>query len=108
RSRYFDIIRGKAPGTPLYIYENTRVLPRMFCAAQTVSLSRSGVSSALQKSDLEDLNKKILVESGVSSDAPSGGRVDLRHYSATCIVADVTSSSGCGLFVSNGFSPYWH
>ena len=107
-SRRLDIILGKAPGTPLYIYENTRVLPRMFCAAQTASLSKSDVSAALQESDLDDLDKKMLVESGVSSDAPSGGRVDPRHYSATCVVADVTSSSGCGLFVSNSFSPYWH
>jgi hypothetical protein len=108
RSRYLDIIHGKAPGTPLYIYENTSVLPRMFCATQTASLSRSDVSAALQKSDLEGLSKKMLVDSGVSANAPSGGRVEPRHYSATCIIADVTSNSGCGLIVSNSFSPYWH
>jgi len=107
-SRYLDIIRGKDPGTPLYIYENTRVLPRMFCAAQTASLPSSDVAAALDKSDLQSLSQKMLVDTGDSTNATSGGRVELRHYSATCILADVTSNSGCGLIVSNSFSPYWH
>ena len=107
-SRYLDIIRGKNPGTPIYIYENAHVLPRMFCAAQTVSLPRSDVSAALQTSDLQSLSEKMLVDGGESTSASSGGRVELRHYSATCIVADVTSNSGCGLTISNSFSPYWH
>ena len=29
-SRYLDVVRGRSPGTPLYIYENQRVLPRFF------------------------------------------------------------------------------
>jgi hypothetical protein len=107
-SRYLDIVRGKNPGTPIYIYENAHVLPRMFCAAQTASLPRADVSAALEKSDLQSLSEKMLVDSGESNNAPSGGRVELRHYSATCILADVTSNSGCGLTISNSFNPYWH
>jgi len=108
RTRYLDVLLGRVPGIPLYIYENKKVLPRFFCAEQVLSRPPKQVNAALAQLSSDELRTKVfLPEPEPSSQGITGNHVVLSRYSATCIDLEVAASAECPLVIANNYSPYW-
>jgi hypothetical protein len=108
-ARYFDVMRGRAPGIPLYIYENQKVLPRFFCARQVISRTPQEILTVLPRLSSEDFLTDMLIDGpSLSTNVAEEGRnIRVKKYSADCIALQVTSRLGCPLVVTNDYSPYW-
>lgn len=107
--RYFDVVRGRSPGIPLYIYENQEVLPRFFCAKQVLSRTPKEILDVLPRLPSEELLADMLIAepAPLTKSGDELRNIAVRKYSADCIVLRVTSGTGCPLVITNSYSPYW-
>jgi hypothetical protein len=108
-ARYVDVLLGRSPGIPLYIYENREVLPRFFCARKVMSETPQEVLRTLPRLSAKDLLTQMLVADAISPSRvmDEEENINPKNYSADCVVLQVTSEAGCPLMVTNNYSPYW-
>ncbi|WP_173979424.1 DUF6044 family protein [Magnetospirillum sp. UT-4] len=100
--------------THLYVYENTRALPRFFLAQALVPVaSADEINARLSTEPLETLSRQIYVARG---DLPPGA--GMRQFTGTGTVTpvavggdrvelDVALDGPALLFASNAHSPFW-
>lgn len=106
---------GRGEPWPLYIYENTRVLPRYFIAGRTQTYRDStGLLGALGDASLEELRSVAFVEArdaaglDLSGSGASAGQVRLLTYRADSISLSVTTHGRSVLVCAMNYSPFWH
>ncbi|MEI7902449.1 MAG: DUF6044 family protein [bacterium] len=106
--------RGKP--WPLYIYENTRVLPRYFVVGSTRTFPDSpGLLAALGDASLGELSSVGFVEAqdsavlglGLPDSGASAGRARLLAYEADYVSLSVTARDRSALVCTMNYSPYW-
>ena len=116
RGAGLSLVSGDAGGKPwpLYIYENTRVLPRYFVVGSTRAYPDSaGLLAALGDASLEELSSVAFVEARDSAglhlpqSGVSAGRVRLLTYEADRISLSITARDRSLLVCAMNYSPYW-
>jgi hypothetical protein len=114
RDKLLAMVTGRFPGIPLYLYENSRALPRWFLAGRARLFDRQDeLLAALREASLQDLQSTAYLQRadaahlGRLPDAPPLGSVVPRLYSADQIRFQVTTPSSAILVGTNSYSPYW-
>jgi uncharacterized membrane protein YfhO len=105
---------GSDGPSPLYIYENTRVLPRYFLAGATRAFADSSrLRAALAQAPLEELRSTVFVDAaegveiGSESGVSQGGRVEQVAREADRIALSLDASTPSVLVCTMNYSPYW-
>jgi len=105
---------GRGKPWPIYIYENTRVVPRYFLAHSTRTFpDSSAVLAAMGGASLDELSSVAFVEAGDADDPrlprvpEPGGRVRLLAYEADLVTLSVTARESCLLVCTMSYSPSW-
>jgi hypothetical protein len=111
------LVSGDGGGKPwpLYIYENTRVLPRFFVAGSTRSYAGlPALLTALGAASLDELGSTALVEARYAAGLPPAhpgspaSPVRLDSYEADDVSLSVTAADPSVLVCAMNYSPYWH
>jgi Protein of unknown function (DUF6044) len=106
---------GRGDPWPIYIYENTRVLPRFFLAGSTRALAdQAAVLTAMASSSTQVLGSVAFVRSGDtarlaiprSTASSAGVRVD--SYRSDAIALSVPSGAGGMLVGTMNYGASWH
>jgi hypothetical protein len=100
---------------PLYVYENTRVLPRYFMVGATRTYAdQTTLLKALSDASLEELRSTAFLEArssavlDLTSLASPAGDVHLSSYAADDVSLSVQAAGRCVLVGAMNYSPSWH
>lgn len=113
RDRFLGMILGEYPGTPLYVYENVNVLPRVFLAANIrVFEEPDQLLDALASAPVRELGTTAFVmradHDGPKVDSGAGlGEARLRLLRPDRIELQVDARTASVLIVTGNFSPWW-
>ncbi|HQL90887.1 MAG TPA: DUF6044 family protein [Syntrophales bacterium] len=113
RDRFLGMILGEYPGTPLYVYENTEVLPRFFLASRVRAFDDPGpLLDALASAPAGELLTTAFVMrrdmEGLA--VPAGdnpGGVSVRSLGPDRIELEVDARTASVLTVTSNFNPGW-
>ena len=106
---------GRGAPWPVYVYENTRALPRYFLVGATRVLPDSeAVLTALDEASLEELRSIAFMAADDAGGLDLGpapgptGDIRLDTYEADRVVLTVVSETPGLLVCTTNYSPYWH
>jgi Protein of unknown function (DUF6044) len=111
---FSSLLDGDILQIPLYIYENSTVLPRVFTVPELqVVANKQELMDSLSLTTIERLQHTVLV---TTEDAPkmkgqftaSSGSVTVDENSPDYSNIRVQSDGGCYLIISRNYSPYWN
>jgi len=114
RDRLMGMILGEYPGTPLYVYENTNVLPRFFLASRIRVFEEPGaLLDALATAPPGELCTTAFVrrsefEGPEVPDDHDDGRVHLRSLGPDRIELEVNAKTTSVLIATHSFNPAWN
>ena len=113
RDRLLGMILGDYPGTPLYVYENTNVLPRFFLAARVRAFDDPGpLLDALASAPVSVLATTAFVmrrdmEGLAVPGGDNTGVVRVRSLGPDRIELEVDARIASVLIVTSNFNPGW-
>ncbi len=115
RGKLLHIIKGDMLHRPLYIYENTKSLPRTFIVHRAKFFDNDqALLAAMGKASVQDFATTIYLNSeDVSSpdiknvNTTYSSSAEIVEYSPDELVISVESSAPGYLVVTNNYSPYW-
>jgi len=113
RDRLLGMLLGEYPGTPLYVYENTNVLPRFFLAARVRAFDDPGpLLDGLASAPAGELattafvmHRDMEVLAVPGGDNPGG--VSVRSLGPDRIELEVDARTASVLTVTSNFNPGW-
>lgn len=109
--RLVEMIRGRNPGIPLYIYRNAQVLPRFSLATTVRAFSdRDALLAAMAETPASELHRIAFVEDGVgliAAEARDGGTVEIASLSPDRIELRVSSNAAGVLVAAQNYDPNW-
>lgn len=113
-SRLLDILRGRCPGMPLFIYENSEVLPRYFLAGNDKAFqSRTALLNALAGASWSELRSTVFLMHDEMAELPlakpekGAGNIKILRLAAGQVELEVNTDSPGILVAANSYSPYW-
>lgn len=113
RDRFLGMILGEYPGSPLYVYENTDVLPRFFLAPRVRAFDDAGplLDALASATEGELVTTAFVMRSDFDgSEIPGGrdsGRVHVRSLGPDRIELEVDAGAASVLVTTGNFNPGW-
>lgn len=101
-----SVSAGKNP-LPVFLYENKKVLPRVYIAAHptfTIGSTNEVLSRLLA---IPDFSKQTLIECSGCIDNISSGSISIGSYKSGAVSLNVTTSTGAWVILSESNIPGW-
>ena len=114
KPKLLDILRGRAQGMPLFVYENRETFPRYFLVSgATVFEDETALLAALKYATHDDLRSTAYLVRGDAVDVPltrpgtQSGAVTILRQTPDQVELEVVTDSPALLVAATSFSPYW-